>query len=372
MKFLVAAWYEFLKNIRDIKMVGALIIFPILTIYVVGTAVEGFFDASSDTRYEIAYVNEDQGAVGEQFDTFLAQDDLQERLVVHPYATEAEGRRAVDEDGLAALVYLPEGLSESVMNGEPGAISVYGNGSQALVETLVSGYTSAFNAMYAVISTGGIPAEVSRQGHIQRAARIRSIPDLKDYYAVVILLQILVMGGIFGVHMTTKKYGSDIHIRMHALPVRQWVTLAGRILGSAVYLFLASVVIILVSGWAFSANWDGNAWIMGSTLLLFCLCMVCLGAAIGRIFGKFSTSLMMVITLMFFFGVATGSSSPQSRLVALGKFTPNYYAKTLLFGTIYGYPAETMVQSALMLAGIAIAIFAILGLLMRRTANDNI
>lgn len=81
---------------------------------------------------------------------------------------------------------------------------------------------------------------------------------------------------------------------------------------------------------------------------------------------------MVILLLVFLFGTASGSVSPKSTIIAFGFLTPNYYAKELLFGTIYGYPDVVMIRSALVLAAFAAAVCAAVILLTRRAHYDNI
>lgn len=374
MNFLIAAWYEFLKNVRDVKMVAIMVVFPIITIYMLGTAVAGFFSKDVKPGFEIAYVNLDDGAVGSAFGTFLENKDISSRLDVKAYPGMEQAKQAVDDGRADAMVYLPQGLTQAVARGEKQAITLYGKDALAFVDTLVSGFASGFNTQSAIARTAGHPVEIAAENSVERVSRIKNdaVPSLKDYYAVLVLLQILVAGGIFGVYVTTRNYGSDMHIRIHALPVNKWTLLYGRLLGSTVYLCLTTAVIIAVTGAAFGINWGGNALVMAGTILLFCFLMVGIGAIFGRVFGKFTTAVMAVLALLFFFGVASGAVSPTSGVTALAFLTPNYYAKVLLFGSIYGYPAGVMAQSALWLAALAAVTYGALTALMRRNDYDNL
>lgn len=374
MKFLIAAWYEFLKNVRDIKMIAIIIVFPIITIYMLGSAVAGFFETDISPKFEIAVVNQDDGIVGSEFDKFLGNKDISEKLTVKAFESQDEAKSAVDAGTYTALVYLPKGMTTALANGDKQQIVIYGKENMEFVETLVSGFASGFNTVNAAVTTGLMPVQIHSETAIQRVNRVKgdAFPNMKDYYAVLILLQILIAGGVFGVYITTKPYGSDMHIRVHALPVNKWSLLSGRILGSTVYMALASAVIIVFTGLAYGINWNGSMPIMAGTILLFCFIMVGAGAVFGKLFSKSTTALMMVMVLLFAFGIVSGAVSPTSGVTAFGFLTPNYYAKVLLFGSIYGYPAQVMVQSALCLAVFAAITYGALAVLTRRRGNDNL
>lgn len=374
MKFIIAAWYEFLKNIRDIKMLAFIVVFPIVVSYLLGSAVQGYFKTYDGQAIEAAYVNNDGGVVGQAFDQFTNAGEVKERVDARPYAGIDEGREALSDGTCTVIIYLPEGLSESVLKGGGGKIELEGSEDVEYINALTSSFASTFNANLASIKAGGAPLKFERVNSAVRVDRTKGgeFPDLTDYYAVLVLLQALVIGGIFGAHITARNYGSDIHIRNHALPVRPWALLFGRIAGSTAYLLVAGSATILFTKFVYGVNWGGNVPVMIGTLAIFSFVVIGLGVICGRVFKKVSTSTMIILVIMFFFGTVSGSVSPKSGAIALGFLTPNYYAKELLFGTIYGYPDQVMIRSALMLAAFAAAVCVAVILLTRRAHYDNI
>jgi ABC-2 type transport system permease protein len=374
MKFLIAAWYEFLKNIRDIKMLGFIVVFPIIVSYLIGSAVEGFFEPYDGEPIQAAYVNLDNGPVGKAFGLFLEDREIMDRLTARPYANLEEGRKAMDSGACTVLIHVPAGLSDAVLQGTGGKIELYGGTDIEFVHALADAFISSFNANLASVQAGGAPLQMERVDATVRVNRTKGgvFPDLTDYYSVLVLLQALIIGAIFGVYITARNYGSDIHIRIHALPVKPWTLLFGRIAGSVAYLLLASFATILFTKYAMGADWSGSVPLMIGTLAVFSFIVVCLGVICGKLFRRVSTSIAVTFLLMFFCGTMSGSVSPKSGMTALGFLTPNYYAKTLLFGTIYGYPDQVMIQAALMLAAIAAAVCLAAVAATRRVGNDHI
>jgi ABC-2 type transport system permease protein len=374
MKFLIAAWYEFLKNIRDVKMLAFLVVFPIVVAYLIGSAVSGYFTPDDGKPMIVAYVNLDDGAVGRALDGFLDAEEVKERIDIRPYASLEEGRKALSDGSCTALVHLPEGLSENVLLGSGGKIELEGGEGLEYVNALAGSFASSFNAHLASMQAGGGLMQTERVDAVTRVSRTKggAFPSMIGYYSVLVLLQALVIGAIFGAYITARNYGSDIHIRIHALPVKPWSLLFGRITGSVAYLLMASAATILFTKFVYGVDWGGNVPIMAGALALFSFTVVSIGVICGRVFKKISTSVMIVFLLMFFFGTVSGSISPKNGAVALGFLTPNYYAKELLFGTIYGYPDQTMIKSALILAAFAAAAGLAVMALTRRAGNDNI
>lgn len=372
MKFITAAWYEFIKNIRDIKMIAIMIVFPLITIYLIGSAVQGFFVPEDMPKINVAYINQDNGAVGQGLDDLINTPELKNSLKITTFEDFEQGRRAVDDGRCSVMIWLPDSLTEELLQGVNKKILLYGTTDMEFIEILLNNFTSAFNANIAVINAGGIPVQINAAGvKGVNVSKYEEYPNLTDYYAVLVLLQILVVGSIFGSYITAKSFGSDIHIRIHSLPVNRWTLLFGRISGSVAYLLSVSTAIILFTKFIYGVNWNGNLPVMIGTIALFCFIMVGIGLLCGMIFKKISVSIMVALILMFFFGMVSGSVSPRSGVVELGFLSPNYYAKILMFGSVYGYSEKIMINSALWLLGIAVAVYCAVIVLIRRIKYDN-
>lgn len=199
-----------------------------------------------------------------------------------------------------------------------------------------------------------------------------ALPTMIDYYAVITLLQVLIIGAIYGVFIVSTPAGSDLFIRMQSLPVSRWTILLGKAAGSVVYLFATALAVILITRVAFQANWSGNFAVIGGTLLVFCIIAVGIGMVIGQLIRSTSTSLMIVLLLMVIFGAVSGAVSPESANDSIGIITPNYHAKILLFGSIYGYSRQVMLESAIWLAGITVIIYGLVAVMGRRTQDDHL
>ena len=374
MNFLTAFRYELLKNLRDVKMLVLIVLFPVVTSYLIGSAVSGFFKPDDGKAIEAAYVNMDKGAVGMAFDSFITSDEVAQRLHAKGFPDLEQGRRALSDGTCTALVYLPGDLTEGLLRGERRTITVEGKEDAELVKMLSGGFSSAFNANAALAGLGLPPAVIEPKESVVRVNRIRRgvYPNLTDYYSVLVLLEALVIGAIFGAHITARQYGSDIHIRTGALPVRPWTLLFGRIAGSTAYLMLTSAATILFTKYVYGVDWGGNLPVLLGTLAVFNFIVIALGVLCGSVCKRISTSITVIFVLMFFFGTVSGSVSPRSGVVALGYLTPNYYAKLLMFGSMYGYPDSVMLSSALWLAGMAAAVFLAVMLVTRRPEHGNL
>jgi len=373
MKILTAAYYEFVKNIRDIRMAAILLVFPIITVYILGNAVGNFFSTDVVNKIPVGYVNEDSGLIGEEFDEFVKQQEISDRLEIINYDDKDLAEGDIDNGKIDVMIYLPNNLSEEILKENNQSIELYGKKNIEFVESLTNSFISTYNTLNAVISVSGRPVLPNSEGSIKRIfyTKDAKMPTMVDYYSVLTLLQVLIIGAIFGVFIVTRGTDTDMHIRIHSLPVSRWALIIGRILGSTVYLLLSAIVVILFTKYVYQANWDGNLLIILGTLTIFSIMAVGIGALIGSLIPSFSTSLMIVLLLMIFFGTISGAVSPAST-GGIGIISPNFHAKILIFGTIYGYSKDIMKEAALLLIGGTMVIYSMLAIFIGRTKYDNI
>jgi ABC-type transport system involved in multi-copper enzyme maturation permease subunit len=191
-------------------------------------------------------------------------------------------------------------------------------------------------------------------------------PRAIDYYSVLTLLQILIFGAFFGISIVAEDRNSDMHIRMGSLPASRLSIFIGKVTASTLYLLMTSTVTILFSIFVYHANWNGNWAIIAITLILFCLFAVGLGLLIGLLTPSFAASLLIVVLFMAVFATVSGSISPANAGDVLGLFSPNYHAKILIFGSIYGYSQKVMLESAIWLCGFVAVVYALSAILIRR------
>lgn len=375
MKVLVVAYYEFIKNLRDIKMLAFLIIFPVITTLILGTSIEGYFSGDSAKRISVVYINKDKGAMGREFDKFLENEEIIKRLDIKRLNDKAQGDKALKDGAVDGMIYLPEDLSQTLHIEDRKFIELYGKKNMEYVESLVSSFTGSYNALNALISVGGTPSGHSIHGsNIKRVVYTKDsiMPRTIDYYAVLILLQMLIVGAIFGVLITAKNYGSDIHIRTHSLPINPWNLIAGRILGSVLYMVIAAFITILCTMVLYKVNWNGNPLVIFGTIFIFCIIVIGIGVVIGLLIPIFTVGIMIVFLLMIFFGTYSGSVSPASVNDSISILIPNHHAKVLIFGAIYGYSKAVMVKAVLWLLGMMTVIYGTAVMFIRRAKYGNI
>ncbi len=377
MKILWSAYYEFLKNIRDIRILIALILFPISIIILLGTAFNGNLTEDFKNRVMVGYVMLDKGQVGKGVEDFLKTDDINKIIDPVSYSTQAEAQQAIEAGKIDNYILIPENTSEKVETEQTAVISVEGKKNLELIQTILNSYIYRSNAISVALELSGGHTDIQKPvGISETFERITpadaKLPEAIDYYSVLTLLQVILMGSILGIMIVSRSQESSIHIRLYALPTSKWTIISGKVLGTAMVLFLSCIITVVFTKYVYHANWDGNLLLIGSVLMIFSFISIGIGIMVHALTNSIVPSLGISFLIMLFAAVAGGAITPAVTIQSLNIVNPIYYTKVLIFGAIYNYPEMVMYKAAGGLLAILAVIYAISILKLRRVNYDNI
>ncbi len=377
MKILWSAYYEFLKNIRDIRILIALILFPISIIILLGTAFNGNLTEDFKNRVKAGYVILDKGQVGKGIEEFLKTDDINKIIAPMSYSTEAEAQRAIETGKIDNYILIPESTSGKVENEQIAVIRIEGKKNLELIQTILNSYIYRSNAISVAMELSGGHVDIQRPiGISETFERITpanaKLPEAIDYYSVLTLLQVILMGSILGIMIVNRSQESNLHIRLYALPTSKWTIISGKVLGTAMVLFLSCMITVVFTKYVYHANWEGNLLLIGSVLMIFSFISIGIGIMVHALTNSIVPSLGISFLIMLFAAVAGGAITPTVTIQSLNIINPIYYTKVLIFGAIYNYPEMVMYKAAGGLLAILAVIYAISILKLRRVNYDNI
>lgn len=377
MKILWSAYYEFLKQIRDIRILIALIVFPISIIVLLGTAFDNKLTEDFREKVKTGYIILDEGQVGKGLEQMFETDKIKKIIHAMSYVNETDAISAMKTGKIDNYFVVEENTTAAVIKGNSAAIRLEGQKNIELVQTVLNSYISKNNAAAAALELSGDGAEPAELSHdkeyferiVPAAAKL---PRAIDYYSVLTLLLVVSEGAILGIFIVSRNPESNIQIRMYSLPTSQWTIICGKILGSTTFLFLSCIVTVIFTKFAYGANWAGNIVLIGFALLMFSF--LCIG--IGIVLHSFINNQVSAMGLAFLFTIvmsnAGGAITPATAVQSLNAVNPIYYAKVLLFGIIYNYPDRVLLRSSAGLLAVTAAVYMAVFLKLRRVNYDNI
>lgn len=344
MDILTIAYYTALRNFKDKRMLAIMLIMPIALIAVLGTALEGFFAPREIAKSNIAYLNTDLGSGGQQVTSYLESEHVQDFVIIS-YVTDLEaGLYAVEDGSVEALVYVPADFSQNLDTGVEARIQLHTPLQMPLIRGLLTNYTNTLSAQV----VAGARVSPLNQDYIREDSFSTEgkTPRAIDYFAVQTLLQVMLMGGWYGIGSVQDDKEKNTIVRLATAPIRPWANLMGKITANVLVLFLQASVVMLFSKLVYGANWSGNAVVIFVTLLLFSTLTVTLGLLIAVFVSDSNKAVGALWCLMLYFSITAGAFG-STEIANWALLSPNYYAKTALFGTIFG-GSPGIVQSSLL------------------------
>jgi ABC-2 type transport system permease protein len=373
MKVFWSAYYEFIKNIRDVRFLIALIAFPISIILILGTVFDGKLTEDCQKNIPVGYVILDNSEIGKGFETLVSTSPVSRLIAAKQYKTEEAALTDVDTGKIDNYFVVAGDTTTKIQNGEPAAVSIEGKKNIELVQTILEGYIAKLNAYSAAVKISQKPVSIETSDYFDRIKPAdKKLPTANDYYSVLTLLQVIGLGGMLGVFIVSRNKESNIHIRLYALPTSKWTVIYGRVIGSSVFLFISCITTVIFTKFVYDSNWNGNLIVIGAALMAFSFLNIGIGILVASFTKNMSTAIGISFLVSLVSSIAAGSVTPAVSMPIINIINPIYYTKQLILGTLYNYPNYIMLKAALVLAVMIAAVYLLSFLKLRRVNYDNV
>jgi len=329
-------------------------------------ALTGRFSGSTQfgiSQIPVAIVNQDSGELGKVLENVFASDEIKQLIAAQPQSDPTAARALVDEDKLAAVIFVPEGFSESIMSGESGGevvrIEFYGNPTRptstgiarSILESFMTqvevGRVSGTLIVNQLLSSGAIQlsqaaaigAEVGREVVGNSSGSIKLITttaegsgvkfDILAYLAPGMAMLFLMYTVSFGGRSLLVESRTGTMARMLISPTNPGFILGGKGLG--IFLTAAAQLLILIGGTSLLFRLSWGDW-RGVALLILAAAFGASGwgilmASVLKTPGQVAITGSAVALL---FGVLGGSFFDLSVMPEwvrkVGMITPNSWA----------------------------------------------
>jgi hypothetical protein len=334
--------------------------FPILLILVLGSALRGYIapETSLDPA-PVAVAADPGGPLG----AFLQSGEIARFLA--PEFTDETQARALLESGDACAAVLERGGEITVLR-LPG-----GGGLDSLLTEValssVGSYKSSGAAAAAAAMRGGEFPGLP-EAPVQDMALGGRVPDAMDYYAVTMLVTILLYTGMNGMDLFGKSLLGDTGSRVRLAPVSGSALAGGLLAASTVTSYLQGMVTFIFSGLVYGVHWGERIPLVLLALLavvLFAQALCILLVALLRRYGP----VMGMAQALFFVMTFVSKGYSKMNFGAAEKafaYVPNALAHTVIFGAVYGGNEGKMMLSLALLFGMGAVLFVLAFLLGRR------
>lgn len=283
-----------------------------------------------------------------------ADVSIAEWMKVYSVKNEEDGRSlACDEDiaedhQIAAMIHFSGDFSKQVMDkgdnedSEPVPITIKtGRSSQVdstVVKCVFDTFTNSLNADFAVqkhFNGKSLPEDLDiENGYTQMETDAEATPDAMSYYAIAMLMMVLLYGAEYGCNSIADDYFGVIGERIKTTPIKRYEQYIGKMLGMVVATTLQGIFIVLLTGLVYGAKWGNNYLALLGVIFSMSAASVTLGACLCMITrdgpkGQAMVSLLVIACTFLAGGFVKMDMGP------LKFVSPNYYAQTAMFNSIY-------------------------------------
>lgn len=366
MKIFMIAYFTAIKNIKDVKTLLFVVLLPILLIIILGTALDEVHAPQSLPKAEIAFMSEDSGVAAVQVAEFLG-GQMREFVDLRGVEDYEEGIAFLDEGQVESFVYLTEDFGESLSSGQEAEIQVFSNTQNPLAKSLIENYINGVNGANAIFSLGGNPAGASFFNHVESIPITTDgiMPRAIDYYAVQTLLQVLIIGALFGIAAVREDEEQNTRIRVKSAPLKEYEIITGRTIANVLVLFAQALFVMAFAKYVYQANWGGSVFINLSVIFIFVVFANGLGMLLGTLIRNSFAAIGSLWGIMIVFSI-TGGAFGGTVNDTLAKLSPNHYAATAIFNNVFAGSTQVIRSSITILLMATVAVYVLTLVLGRR------
>lgn len=337
-------FYSLKRIIFDTKSLISKLATIIIVILILGSAFQDAFQPVSLEKVTMAYCNTDSGEMGKEILTMMIeQEDVKQWVDFVEVKTFEEGETMVEEEKAAAMIFIGKDFSSKSQNNERGTeIEVYRGKYSGMDATVVQCVTDSFiNA----VNTGGIVYdmtgslenyEFTLEGGLERQPLTSTgkVPNAMGYYAVAMLMMILIFGATYGCDGVGEDYLGVLGERIKTSPVKPYQQYLGKILGLALASFVEGVFVVLFTKFVFDVDWGTNYLMVLAIIFTMSFVATAIGAMVCMLTKNVSKgdSICSIIVIASTF---LAGGFVKMDMGTLKFLSPSYYAQTAMFNTIY-------------------------------------
>lgn len=356
MRALYIGWKDTLRRFRDWKALAGMLAAPLLISALIGLAFGNLDDAETPiSDIAVAVVNHDQGELGQIYVDVLHSEDLADLLAPETMDDLVAAQQRIREGELRAVVYIPAGFSDSLLEGAQGSdfgplaeVQIFTDPTanispfiiQSIVEqistglnsVLLSGQISALQASEYAALLGermagigqAISAQLTEQNLNIRQSRLGldvtqtgEAGPAFDPYAFFIpgMAVFFLMFSVFdGSRSILQEQTRGTLPRLMTTPTPHSQIILGKMLGTFFTGLLQFALLVLASSLLFGINWGSSP---AGVLLIMVLTVFAasgLGALLTSAARNESQAGIVVSAVSLIFGALGGSFFPASNL----------------------------------------------------------
>jgi ABC-2 type transport system permease protein len=345
----------------DVISVFLLTAFPVMIIFVLGNALAGFI--SPDYDFEPGPVSASVESGGD-FEAFLQSSEITRFLTVT--FTSRENAIELMESGEALIAIIEQ-------DGEISVMSPRGAGLDASIPiSIIDSYKQIGTAMTLAIMNGGNPAELfpllEAELRVTAAPLGSRVQSAIDYYAVTMLVMILLFAGMNSLELFKKGVFSDTGARVLTTSVSKPALIFGLLAASTLTTYVQGMVTFLFCTFVYGVYWGENIPLVLLTLFGVTLFSQAFAIVVLLLFKSPNATMAVMQALIWVMTFVAGGYTKVDfgAAQAIFRYSPNSLAHTVIFGSAFGGNHDRMMADLSLLFIYVAVLFVIAFILMKR------
>jgi len=309
---------EIKHSARDKKSFIMMILFPLVLMGVLGTALTGAFNTdSSPVEVDVIYETKANGTLSSAFEDFTGDMD-DEGIHFKAVEPDKDAEKEVDDGNADGYVYVGNDRMDLYLQNEG---SLESNVLKSVLDSFADTYAVASEIVQATPEKADVLESSQEEDYInERAIDSDQSVGSMDYYAVVITTMFVFIGAIIASGLIADEHVLNTDMRLMVAPIRKRDILIGKVGGVVGVLGLITLILVLFSIFAYDANWGDNIGWVAVILLSEVIFAICFGMGISYTLqssGKANMIIMIIVQVSAFFG---GAFFPIDEADGLFKF----------------------------------------------------
>lgn len=363
---------EIKQSFRDKKNMSMMILFPIVLIIVLGSALNSAFSneltiETPKVLYKIESASQDAIELKRNF--IDKGKDFNIEFI------EAESIDKAKNDLINTNKY-----ASFLEMKEENKIVLYTNDretmSAGLVESILGTFVQKYNAVAEIAKVnprliGEIVSDNNAEfTQISSVNKTRK-PSSMDYYAVTMLTLIIMYGSNTGLYGIAGERSSKTRDRILSGPVKKYEFLTGKTLGGIFVTALQVLVVIAVSKYILKANWGDDIFTVFLTVLSLIVMSISFGVGLGFIFENTNAAsgiLNFVIPIIAFLaGAYVPIDGIENKVFqAITYLSPVKWTNKAIFRVIYNSDYSNVIPAIAINLAISVVFITICSVLFRK------
>ncbi|MCR8642728.1 ABC transporter permease [Paenibacillus sp. N1-5-1-14] len=302
---------EIKSNLRDRRSFLFMLAFPIVLILILGTALSGMFDSNIKIgEIKVLYQDNNGGGFSTYFEK-VTEEVAKSDIIFTKNSSNLDGQEEVKQNRYDAFVEL-----------SPNGVQVYGSNLTSIQSTIVQGVMSTvvdkYNAGTEITKVN--PAAIQLLAGNNNSTYIKETslhspnkPGAMDYYALATTASTALYGAISALYLLRGERNNHTADRLLAAPISITQIVIGKILGAFVIQSLFVLIVILVTKYAYNANWGDHIGVIIAIYLSQVLLAISFGIGLSYMTKSDEGArsiVMIVVQVLSFIGGAYFAIDP--------------------------------------------------------------